>query len=150
MKVRKLLIATFSLLIISWPSYSLAGSGCCSWHGGQSYCDSSVGRWVCADGTYSPSCGCAYNPPVSKPKIIAAPKTDYQALSKDLQSKLSSCETTSKKDADTCSLHLSKQQEISEGYYAELQEQKDTTSYLFWFALASAILNIWLYKRTSH
>lgn len=32
--------------------------GCCSHHRGVSYCDSSVGRLVCNDGTYSPSCGC--------------------------------------------------------------------------------------------
>lgn len=32
--------------------------GCCSHHSGVSYCDSSVGRLVCNDGTYSPSCGC--------------------------------------------------------------------------------------------
>jgi len=35
-----------------------AGQGCCSWHGGQNYCDYDVGRWVCNDNTYSPSCGC--------------------------------------------------------------------------------------------
>lgn len=44
-----------------------ARSGCCSYHGGQSYCDSSVGRWVCNDGTYSPSCGCGYLPPIVDP-----------------------------------------------------------------------------------
>jgi len=36
-----------------------ADSGCCSWHGGQAYCDESVGMWVCNDGTYSPSCECS-------------------------------------------------------------------------------------------
>lgn len=36
-----------------------AGQGCCSWHGGQAYCDRSTGRWVCNDGTYSPSCRCS-------------------------------------------------------------------------------------------
>ena len=35
-----------------------AGRGCCSHHGGQAYCDTSVGKWVCKDGTYSPSCTC--------------------------------------------------------------------------------------------
>lgn len=42
---------------------TLAQQGCCSWHGGISYCDTSVGTYVCNDGTYSPSCGCAYVPP---------------------------------------------------------------------------------------
>lgn len=35
----------------------LAGRGCCSHHGGQAYC--SGGRWVCNDGTYSPTCTCS-------------------------------------------------------------------------------------------
>jgi hypothetical protein len=43
-----------------------AKSGCCSWHGGVSHCDTSVGRQVCNDGTYSPSCTCAK---VSIPRI---------------------------------------------------------------------------------
>src|SRR6056297_596581 len=32
--------------------------GCCSHHGGVAYCDSSTGRIVCNDGTYSPTCRC--------------------------------------------------------------------------------------------
>lgn len=40
-----------------------AKSGCCSWHGGVNYCDTSVGRQVCNDGTYSPTCGCQYIAP---------------------------------------------------------------------------------------
>ena len=32
--------------------------GCCSWHGGIAGCDRNVGRIVCNDGTYSPTCGC--------------------------------------------------------------------------------------------
>ncbi len=47
------------LVLASFFSHPvLAGRGCCSWHGGQAYCDTSVGRWVCNDGTYSPSCTC--------------------------------------------------------------------------------------------
>lgn len=56
-------IAIFVLLlsIVAFainPSLTLAQQGCCSWHGGISYCDSSVGSYVCNDGTYSPTCGC--------------------------------------------------------------------------------------------
>lgn len=40
------------------PPITYAGRGCCSHHGGQNYCDTSVGKWVCRDGTYSPSCTC--------------------------------------------------------------------------------------------
>lgn len=31
--------------------------GCCSWHGGVSYCGPN-GYWICNDGTQSPSCTC--------------------------------------------------------------------------------------------
>ena len=44
-----------------------AKRGCCSWHGGVSHCDSSVGRYVCNDGTYSPSCTCGVINPVPIP-----------------------------------------------------------------------------------
>ena len=37
-----------------------AQQGCCSWHGGISYCDYSTGRYVCIDGSYSPTCTCGY------------------------------------------------------------------------------------------
>lgn len=36
------------------PSRNLAGSGCCSHHGGQAHC---AGHWVCADG-WTSSCSC--------------------------------------------------------------------------------------------
>ena len=52
-----------ALLLVLAPlqlAYARRGySGCCSWHGGVASCDGSVGRLVCRDGTYSPSCGCA-------------------------------------------------------------------------------------------
>lgn len=35
-----------------------AQKGCCSWHGGVSFCDANVGRLICRDGSYSPSCRC--------------------------------------------------------------------------------------------
>jgi hypothetical protein len=35
-----------------------AGQGCCSYHGGQDYCGSS-GKWMCKDGTESPTCSCS-------------------------------------------------------------------------------------------
>lgn len=45
------------------PVIAEARSGCCSWHGGVCGCDTSVGRQVCCDGSYSPSCGCTYIAP---------------------------------------------------------------------------------------
>jgi len=63
---RCLLLSVFAVvatLVIVVPlKITYATSGCCSWHGGVSYCDSSVGTYVCNDGTYSPSCGCYLAP----------------------------------------------------------------------------------------
>lgn len=55
------------IFIVALTFVADAGQGCCSWHGGQSYCDTSSGRWVCNDGTYSPSCMCAVPRPVPQP-----------------------------------------------------------------------------------
>lgn len=53
--VRSLIIG---LIVFCIPVlYVYAGRGCCSHHGGQAYC--SNGRWVCRDGTYSPTCTCS-------------------------------------------------------------------------------------------
>ncbi len=60
--MKKAFIFVFLFAFLLFPSFSDAGQGCCSYHGGQSYCDSSSGRWVCNDGTYSPSCTCATAP----------------------------------------------------------------------------------------
>ena len=40
------------------PIICFAGRGCCSWHSGVAGCDGNVGKLVCNDGTYSPSCRC--------------------------------------------------------------------------------------------
>lgn len=48
------------IVLLLIPITIYAGRGCCSNHGGQNYCDTNTGRWVCGDGTYSPSCTC-YN-----------------------------------------------------------------------------------------
>lgn len=63
-----LVIAT-SLVAFLFSRQVLARQGCCSWHGGVCGCDSSVGRQICCDGTYSPTCTC----PVSVPVNIPAP-----------------------------------------------------------------------------
>lgn len=54
-------IIIFTFLITLLPISIYAGRGCCSWHGGQDYCDNTVGKWVCKDGTYSPTCTCSTN-----------------------------------------------------------------------------------------
>ncbi len=55
------LFISIFFLTFSFPTY--AERGCCSWHGGVCGCDTSVGRQICCDGTYSPSCTCAYISP---------------------------------------------------------------------------------------
>lgn len=71
---RVLLLATFALAIsFLLPKNIYAKSGCCSWHGGVAGCDTSVGRQVCNDGTYSPSCTCAYIPNTPAPTKVITP-----------------------------------------------------------------------------
>ena len=57
---------TFLVGLMLTPSAE-AKRGCCSWHGWVSYCASN-GRYVCNDGTYSPSCTCgsSYTPTYTK------------------------------------------------------------------------------------
>ncbi len=56
MKKVVIVLLTSILMFIGMQKVS-AGRGCCSHHGGQAYC--SNGRWVCNDGTYSPTCTCS-------------------------------------------------------------------------------------------
>lgn len=72
---KKTLVAGFALgfLLFVFPNSVLAGRGCCSWHGGQSFCDTSTGRWVCNDGTYSPTCTCTYIAPKAVAPITPKP-----------------------------------------------------------------------------
>ena len=56
--MKKVVIGVFIFICIFFSMDKvLAGRGCCSHHGGQAYCSS--GRWVCKDGTYSPTCTCS-------------------------------------------------------------------------------------------
>lgn len=63
-------IPLFLIFFVLFPTISVqARRGCCSHHGGISYCDTQQGRYVCRDGTYSPSCGCMkVTPPEKKVK----------------------------------------------------------------------------------
>lgn len=102
MKTQKLFLTLIAFIIISWPSFSLATSGCCSHHGGVCGCNTSTGSQSCCDGTDSPSCGCAYNPPVTKkqssPSLSSLTQTcNYSDLT-SLQSQL----TSAKNDSQSC------------------------------------------------
>jgi hypothetical protein len=73
--VKKPLFLASLLVVCSFLATQTAEAtrGCCSWHSGVSYCDSSAGRYVCNDGTYSPTCGCAYSPQVYTPPVYIPP-----------------------------------------------------------------------------
>src|SRR5690349_20352355 len=60
--MKRSFISLFFILsaFVLFTSSVAATSGCCSHHKGVSHCDTSVGTYVCNDGTYSPSCGCQY------------------------------------------------------------------------------------------
>ena len=63
-----LLLWAFTFLVgLMLTSSAEAKRGCCSWHGWVNYCASN-GRYVCNDGTYSPSCTCgsSYTPTYTK------------------------------------------------------------------------------------
>jgi len=62
--LRILLTSLLAIYIAVTPMNIYAQRGCCSWHDGISHCGSN-GKYVCNDGTYSPSCTCGYSAPVS-------------------------------------------------------------------------------------
>lgn len=85
-KILIILIFVFFLI----PKIVLATRGCCSWHGGVCGCDTSVGRQVCCDGTYSPSCTCAYipeqnyiPPPPPQPKFPSETQAKWNFFSNE-------------------------------------------------------------------
>lgn len=65
---RSLFLVT--LFLLSASSYVMANGcgGCCSASGGIQYCDSSAGRYVCANGDYS-SCYCTRHAVMDLQKI---------------------------------------------------------------------------------
>lgn len=62
----RLLNLTFLVLTLVFlvNESTYARRGCCSWHRGVASCDTRVGRLICRDGTYSPSCTCEMTQPV--------------------------------------------------------------------------------------
>lgn len=71
-KIKKILLTVVLFFAIMLPLTLIeATRGCCSWHGGVAYCDTSTGRYVCNDRTYSPTCRCIYIPPKpSKTELV--------------------------------------------------------------------------------
>lgn len=77
-KITSLVFVVVLFIFLFIPTSVSAQQGCCSWHGGISYCDYSTGRYVCNDGEYSPTCTCGggYQPPPSCPLF-----SSYDSLS---------------------------------------------------------------------
>ncbi len=71
-------VVVVSIFII-FPVHVFAQQGCCSWHQGISYCDKTSGRYVCNDGTYSPSCTCSGGSYYSQPSC--PPMSRYNSIS---------------------------------------------------------------------
>jgi len=86
------------LLFLPFNLQSRRGNqGCCSWHGGVAGCDESVGRLVCKDGTYSPSCGCRLVETTPQPMAISSygsAADDYTKLDKLFESYVNNCDET--------------------------------------------------------
>lgn len=57
-KTKIIYLTVVACLSIVVCTVTYAKRGCCSWHGGVASCDTHVGRLICRDGTYSPSCLC--------------------------------------------------------------------------------------------
>jgi hypothetical protein len=96
-------ILTFLFFFLINISPVFAARGCCSWHGGVDYCDTKVGRYVCNDGTYSPSCGC-YREPKSEPTRehrlpTSTPEPYYDSTPTDMPYTASSVDSSSGGDS---------------------------------------------------
>jgi hypothetical protein len=64
MRLKSLLPLAFIVVLgstVSSPELALCKSGCCSWHGGVASCGSG-GKYMCNDGTESPTCTCGSSP----------------------------------------------------------------------------------------
>jgi hypothetical protein len=89
---RALYVSFFTFLLsLSLPLSSIAQQGCCSSHGGISYCGDS-GYYICRDGTRSPSCQCSSMPsptprptprPTVRPTAAPAPQQKCPVLQLD-------------------------------------------------------------------
>jgi len=84
-------IIVFVLALLIYVS-SVSANGCCSWHGGISYC-SSDGYYICNDGTKSPTCHCSTkNDKISEDNecnVISSKVQKYQDQIENLKNELS-------------------------------------------------------------
>jgi hypothetical protein len=144
---RGFLFSLFASLIIFWPSFSFATSGCCSHHGGVCGCNTSTGSQSCCDGTDSPSCGCAYTPPTNKtqslPSLSSLTKTcNYSDLT-SLESKLDS----TKNDLQIC-IKSSSAKETTINNLKKTIDNRDVWLWIFGIALVGYVIAF--YNKKSH
>jgi hypothetical protein len=102
----------------------LATRGCCSWHGGVAYCDTSTGRYVCNDGTYSPSCTCTYIPPCYTPTEVTTIDYNIKPTNSNCSKYTVSVEWEYLWDCDGFSITLNKYTKSDPGPYADTPETK--------------------------
>lgn len=138
MRAKKYFLMLFIAGLISWPTLTEAGQGCCSWHGGQSYCDTSVGRWVCSDGTYSPSCGCTYIAPKATTTPSAPTKSVLNLLQPKEDLKQNEIDELKKQNSDLSS----KLKEAEDHFIDAYQYSKNLEKALLAWITALLILSV--------
>ena len=120
-------ISGILIIIISLFVFSkvYAGQGCCSWHGGQAYCDTTTGRWICNDGTYSPSCRCQ--------QIFNYGCTNPNALNYDINANKDdgSCILKVYGCTDTSAKNYNKSANVADGscLYEKIEEYEEEIKY---------------------
>lgn len=108
-----------------------AGSGCCSHHGGQSYC--SNGRWICGDGSMAgPTCTCSGG---SSSSSSGETHGSYRQTTVRTTTKITTRTTTTKKQVYGCmdknAINYNSQANVSDGgcHYEKTEIIKQTINY---------------------
>lgn len=123
-------ICVMVILFIIFPINVSGARGCCSWHGGISYCGSN-NYYICNDGTESPSCTCNYKKYYSNDseyELTDSKKCDYDKYNDEI----STLESQNKK-----------LREVKAELDNELESTKtnlEIYKWLFWFTLAIFIV----------
>ena len=130
MHIIRVLIITL-LLTLTGSTPVLAQQGCCSWHGGISHCDASVGRYVCQEGTYSPSCGCYRAPAVEG-------ATSRVSAGDDDTAELSQLRYVNAQQQDEITRLKSELQDWNR-YADAVEEDRQKTQAMEWFAFVLTV-----------
>ena len=142
--MKLLILSAFAILSIAFfvPNVD-AGQGCCSHHGGQSFCGSS-GYWICGDGTQSPSCGC-YSAPqktyIQRPDVPKIDIAQFYPQNSEL--------TMIKDENKTLNLKLSNCEQKRTDAETKAKKSDDWNTLLSWFSVITAGLAYYFYKGTN-